>query len=100
MESHLQWKLSDNPIGRTLVKQREIDGYRFIGYYGVIYIAFMILMVITWPLSQTYIKPIASLIFPIAQNNSLVKSLLVDTGMFWGMVLFYTLVIQRIKLKF
>ena len=92
--------MSENPIGRTFVKHREIDGYRFIGYYGVIYIVFMLLMLVSWPITQTYIKPIASLIFPIAQNNSLVKSLLVDTGMFWGMVLFYTLVIQKIKLKF
>jgi hypothetical protein len=80
--------------------RREIDGYRFIGYYGVIYIFFMILMVITWPITQAYIKPIASLVFPIAAHNSLFKSLLVDTGMFWGMVLFYTLVIQKIRLKF
>lgn len=79
---------------------RTMDGWYFIGYYGIIYIFFIILQVITYPITQTYVKPIAALIFPIAEGNSLFKSLLVDTGMFWGMVLFYNLVIRKVRLKF
>jgi hypothetical protein len=79
---------------------RDLDGWRFIGYYGIIYLFVMLVMLIGYPLAQTYAKPIASLIFPIAGNNSLIKNLLVTTGMYWGMVCFYTIVIQKRRLKF
>lgn len=79
---------------------REIDGWRFIGYYGVIYLAILGVTVIAYPLAQEFAKPIASLVFPIAENNSLLKNVLVTTGMYWGSLLFYTIVIQKIRLKF
>ena len=79
---------------------REIDGYRFLGYYGIIYLIIMIILAVTYPLAQTYATPIASLIFPIADNNSLVKNLVVTTLMYWGGLCFYTFVIQKIRLKF
>ncbi|WP_373531196.1 hypothetical protein [Vampirovibrio sp.] len=79
---------------------REIDGWRFLGYYGVIYLLIMIVIVVCYPLAQTFAKPIASLVFPIAGNNSLFKNMMVTTGMYWGALLFYTLVIQKIRLKF
>ncbi len=79
---------------------RDIDGWRFIGYYGVIYLFFAVAMVVVYLLTADYVKPIASLIFPIAEHNSPGKLFLVMTGMFWGMVLFYTLVIQKKRIKF
>lgn len=79
---------------------KEISLWRFLAYYGVVYIGFIIVLVIGYPLAQQYATPIASLIFPIAGGNSLFKNILVDTLMYWGMVLFYTLVIQKIRLKF
>jgi hypothetical protein len=79
---------------------QDIDGWRFIGYYGVIYLFFALVTVIGYVLTHTFIAPIASLVFPIAENNSPGKLFLVMTGMFWGMVLFYTLVIQKKRLKF
>lgn len=78
----------------------ERDGWHFIGYYGVIYLFILLVMLVTYPLAQTYAKPIASLIFPIAGNNSLLKNLLVTSLMYWGMVCFYSFVIQKIRLKF
>lgn len=83
-----------------IVSMQEIDGWRFIGYYGVMYLFFAVVMVVGYVLTQAYIKPIASLVFPIAEHNSPGKLFLVMTGMFWSMVLFYTLVIQKKRLKF
>lgn len=79
---------------------REIDGWRFIGYYGVIYLVILVVTVVSYPLAQEFAKPIASLVFPIAEGNSLFKNVLVTTGMYWGALLFYTIVIQKIRLKF
>lgn len=79
---------------------REMSGWTFLAYYGVLWLIFVAIIAIGYPLADTYAKPIAGLIFPIAGHNSLVKNLLVTTGMFWGMVLFYSLCIQKVKLKF
>ncbi len=79
---------------------REIDGWRFVGYYGVLYLIIMIFIVVSYPMAQTFAKPIASLIFPIAGNNSLIKNMIVTTLMYWGSLLFYTIFIQKIRLKF
>lgn len=79
---------------------REIDGWRFLGYYGIWYLLILIFIVLSYPLAQTFAKPIASLIFPIAGNNSLLKNAIVITLMYWGAVVFYTVFIQRIRLKF
>jgi hypothetical protein len=79
---------------------KEVNGWHFLGYYGILYLAFMLFLLIAYPLAQEYAKPIASLIFPIAGGNSLLKNIIVDTVMYWGMVLFYNLVIEKIRLKF
>jgi hypothetical protein len=79
---------------------KEINGWVFLSYYGVIYLILLVVIVFGFPLAQEYAKPLASLIFPIAGGNSLMKNVIVDTLMYWGMVLFYFLVIQRVKLKF
>lgn len=78
---------------------REVDGWRFLGYYGILYLIIMIVVVASYPL-QSYTKPIASLIFPIAENGSLLKSVIVTTLMYWSAILFYTLVIQKIRPRF
>jgi len=80
---------------------REMDGYHFIGYYGIFYLFFLLISLVSFiPVVHQFITPIAGLIFPIAQNNNPIKFLIVMTAMYWGMVLFYTLVIQKTKLKF
>lgn len=79
---------------------REVNGWTFLAYYGIIYLFFLILIVVAYGPAQEFAKPIAALIFPIAGGNSLMKNILVDTGMYWGMVLFYTFFIQKIRLKF
>ena len=52
------------------------------------------------PAVRQFVVPIAGLVFPIAQNNSPLKFILIMTPMYWGIVVFYTVVIQKIKLKF
>lgn len=79
---------------------REIDGWRFLGYYGVIYLFVMVVIVFSYVFLQDFTRPIASLIFPIADDNSLLKNVIVTTLMYWGVLLFFTIFIQKIKLKF
>jgi len=80
---------------------REMDGYHFIGYYGVFYLFMILISLISFiPVIHNFMEPIMGIVFPLARGNSLPKFLLVVTGMYWGMVLFYTLVIQKIRLKF
>ncbi len=79
---------------------KEINGWLLLGFYAMIYLFFLLLIVIGYPLASKYATPLAALIFPIAGGNSLLKNIIVDSLMYWGMVLFYTLVIQKIKLKF
>jgi hypothetical protein len=80
---------------------REMDGYHFIGYYGVFYLFMVLISLISFiPVIHNFMEPIMGIVFPLARGNSLPKFLLIVTGMYWGMVLFYTLVIQKIRLKF
>jgi len=80
---------------------REMDGYYFIGYYSVFYLFFVLICLISFiPAVRQFVVPIAGLVFPIAQNNSPLKFILIMTPMYWGIVVFYTVVIQKIKLKF
>lgn len=79
---------------------REIDGWRFLGYYGVIYLFVMVVIVFSYVFLKDFTRPIASLIFPIAGDNSLLKNVIVTTLMYWGVLFFYTIFIQKIKLKF
>jgi hypothetical protein len=80
---------------------REMDGYHFIGYYGVFYLFFVLIALIGFiPPIHQFITPLVGLVFPIAQTNSPLKFFLVMTAMYWGMVVFYTVVIQKTKLKF
>ena len=61
--------------------------WAYLGFCGVFYLIFLVVMVVGYPLADTYAKPIAALIFPIAGNNSLMKNLLVMTVMYWAMVM-------------
>jgi hypothetical protein len=80
--------------------KNEINGWTFLGYYSIIYLFFMLVLLIGYPLATNYAKPIAALIFPIAGHNSLLKNLIVDSLMYWVMVLGYALFIQKSRLKF
>jgi tellurite resistance protein TehA-like permease len=80
--------------------KKEVSGWIFLGYYGLLYLIFMLILVVGYPLAKTYAEPIAAMIFPIAGHNSLLKNLIVDTLMYWSMVLGYTLLVQRSRLRF
>lgn len=83
------------------MQEQEQDGYHFLGYYGVFYLFFALISLISFiPAVHQVIAPMVGLIFPIAQGNSPLKFFIIMTVMYWGMVLFYALVIQKKKLKF
>lgn len=69
--------------------------WTYLGYYGFIYILFVGLTVVGYPLAQTYAKPIAALIFPINEDGGLLRVVIVMSAMYWGMVGFYMGVIRR-----
>ena len=58
--------------------QQEQDKsiWTLVGYYGIIYVILVAIIVVGYPFAQQYAKPIAALIFPIAGNNSLPKNIL------------------------
>lgn len=56
------------------------------GYYGLIYGVLLVLIVLGYPWAQQYAKPLAALIFPINEANSLVKNIVVMSAMYWGMI--------------
>lgn len=63
----------------------QTDIWGQLGYYGLIYLLLIAVTVIGYPLAQTYAKPLVAFIFPISPN-SLPKSVLVITGMYWATV--------------
>jgi hypothetical protein len=62
-----------------------------LGFLLLFYLLFLGAIVVLYPLAQQYAKPIASVIFPIAPNTSLLKNVIVMSGMDWGMALLYLL---------
>jgi hypothetical protein len=60
-----------------------------LGFYGIIYLVLLLLVVVGYPLAQQYAKPLARFIFPINENNSWVKNILVMSAMYWGMVVVF-----------
>ncbi len=69
--------------------------WSYIGYYGFIYLIIVVILVVGYPLAQQFAKPIAAIVFPINDDNSLMKNLIVMTLMYWIMVGFYTLVMKK-----
>lgn len=66
-----------------------------LAYYGIFYLLMLIVVLVGYPLAQQYALPVAKLIFPINQKNSLLYNLLVMTGMYWGMVGFFMVVNKK-----
>ncbi len=66
------------------MKRRSV--WHYIGYFGFIYLLIMGVLWLGYPTAQQYAKPFAALIFPINENNSIGKTLLVTSGMYWLMV--------------
>lgn len=81
-------------------RMREMSFWTFISFYGLLYLIFIGVILGGYFFGRDVFTPVAALIFPIAGGNSLLKNFLVSTGMYWGMVLLYVLVIQKTKLKF
>jgi H+/gluconate symporter-like permease len=75
------------------MKERNI--WTYLGYFGCIYLIILLFIVIGYPLAQRYALPVASFIFPINEGNSLLKTVLVMSGMYWGMVGFYMLLNRK-----
>ncbi|MEM0951674.1 MAG: hypothetical protein AAGI66_05970 [Cyanobacteria bacterium P01_H01_bin.74] len=80
--------------------KKEIDFFYFMGYYGILYLVVLACNILFFPISEQFIRPIAAFIFPIAGSNSLLKTLLITSGFYWGGVLFNIYVIQKAKIKF
>lgn len=57
-----------------------------LGYYGIFYLIFLVLIIIGYGPAQQYAKPIAKFIFPINENNSWLKTVIVMSGMYWSFV--------------
>ncbi len=66
-----------------------------LAYFAVFYLIFLVIVVIGYPLGQQYAKPIAALIFPINENNSLMKNVIVMSGMYWGMIGVYLFLMKN-----
>jgi hypothetical protein len=60
-----------------------------VGYFLVIYLIFLVVVVVGYPLAQQFALPITSLLVPPNPYNSVLKNVLVTTGMYWGMVAVY-----------
>jgi hypothetical protein len=58
---------------------------QFLGYQLVTFALMLLVTVVLYPVSQIYLKPLVAFIFPLAENNSLVKTLWVTSGMYWLM---------------
>ena len=70
---------------------QERNIWTYLGYYGFIYLIFVLMVVIGFPLAKQYAAPVVSMIFPLDQHNSMPKTLLVMTGMYWAMVVGFML---------
>ena len=68
---------------------------QYLSYFGLIYLVFLVLIVFGYPFAQQYAKPIAALIFPINEDNSLMKNILVMSGMYWGMIGIYLVMMRK-----
>jgi hypothetical protein len=71
--------------------------WRLFTFYMVFYLIFVILVIVGYPLAQQYAKPLASLIFPINGNNPMLKNVIVLTGMYWGMIGIYYMIMPPKK---
>lgn len=69
--------------------------WKYLAYFGLIYLFFLVLVIFGYPLAQQYAKPIAALIFPINEANSLMKNIWVMTGMYWGMITLYLVIMRK-----
>lgn len=74
------------PIGPPPPDPEKSKLFSMLGFYGIIYLVLLLLVVVGYPLAQQYAKPLARFIFPINENNSWVKNILVMSAMYWGMV--------------
>lgn len=55
-------------------------------FYAVYYVAFLVLMTGAFLLFREYLKPLVALVFPINENTSLLKNIVVLTVMYWGII--------------
>ena len=78
-----------SPDTQTTVPTSANNVWALVGYFFVIYLIFLAVVVVGYPLAQKFALPITSLIVPTNENNSMMKNVLVTTGMYWSMVAGY-----------
>ncbi len=54
-----------------------------IGFLMTIYIAMLLFTIIIHPFSKQFIEPLMTFIFPIAEGNTLMKSITIITAFYW-----------------
>ena len=71
------------------------DRWAQFAYYFVIYIVLVGIVLIIYPRASKYTLPITSLIFPINESGSLMKNILVLSGMYWAGIFFSTFMLKK-----
>ena len=57
-----------------------------LGFYGVLYLLFVLVVVVGYGPAQEYARPLTSVLFPAYAGNSMVKTLVITTLFYWGAV--------------
>ncbi|MGE0201253.1 MAG: hypothetical protein AB7P76_09815 [Candidatus Melainabacteria bacterium] len=65
---------------------------RKLGFFGVFYVIFMIVMLLGTDAAREYANPITSLIFPINPNQGPLYRFVSMSLVYWGMVIGYLLI--------
>ena len=60
---------------------------KYLAFTGVFYLVFLAFIILGYDASQQYLKPIGGLIFPINENNSPLKSALISSVFYWGIMM-------------
>ena len=66
------------------------------GFYLTIYLLLMLTLGFGYPLAQRYAQPIASLVFPINPDTSLLRNLVVVSVMYWGIAVLVSMAAGKI----
>ncbi len=54
-----------------------------IGFLLVVYVGMLVFTVVAHPFAKQFIEPLVAFIFPIAEGNTLIKSVTIVTIFFW-----------------
>ncbi len=57
--------------------------WRQMGFLLTIYLGMLLFTIIAYPFSKQFIEPLMAFIFPIAEGNTLMKSVIIITVFYW-----------------